>query len=245
MLHVAVRKIRGIEKSKARFTKGVQSIVVSIQDWNWASILTKVNLLVILYWILSVCVAKLTFVFLSWLNEALTDIALWLVIFTFFIIGYLMFLLPPIPGVPVYMCSGIVIAARANKSDGPGYVWGIIIAIFVSFTLKLAAVCGQYAIGYMMGKSVRVQQIVGVDKVITRALEQILLAKGLDLAKVSVLVGGPDWPTSVLCGILKLNVFQCVLGTTPVIVLIFPCVIAGAFLSGPGAEDPGSIWGTL
>merc|ERR1719182_653257 len=89
-------------------------------------------------------------------------------------------------------------------------------------------------IGYYMGKSVKVQQLIQVDKKFTRAIEQILDTRGLNLPKVSILVGGPDWPTSVLCGILKLNLFQCCLGTLPVIFVSAPCVIAGAFLANPG-----------
>jgi len=48
------------------------------------------------------------------------------------------------------------------------------------------------------------------------------------------LVGGPDWPTSVLCGILKLSLFQCCIGTLPVIFVSTPCVVAGAFMVGAG-----------
>jgi hypothetical protein len=45
------------------------------------------------------------------------------------------------------------------------------------------------------------------------------------LGKVCILVAGPDFPTSVLCGILKLNIPQMLLGTTPVIfVSIIPQV---------------------
>jgi len=112
----------------------------------------------------------------------------------------------------------------------------------------LVAVCGQYMIGFCMGKSVKIQQMVGVDKVPIRAVERILLKKGLGLAKVSVLVGGPDWPTSVLCGILRLNLLQCLWGTVPVIFVSSPCVLAGAFLAGPKtdmAEAEKSMWDAL
>ena len=44
-----------------------------------------------------------------------------------------------------------------------------------------------------------------------------------------ILCGGPDWPTSVLCGILKLSVWQTLIGLTPVILLTAPTAIAGAF----------------
>lgn len=41
-----------------------------------------------------------------------------------------------------------------------------------------------------------------------RAVRYLLSQPGLTIAKASILCGGPDWPTSVLCGLLKLNVFQ-------------------------------------
>merc|ERR1740129_2650112 len=100
----------------------------------------------------------------------------------------------------------------------------------------LCACLGQYGIGYAMGKSVKIQQLIHVDKPFTRAIEKILNRPGLDLGKVAVLVGGPDWPTSVTCGILQLNIGQMLLGTVPVIIVLSPCVLAGAFLS---LADPG------
>jgi hypothetical protein len=105
-------------------------------------------------------------------------------------------------------------------------------------------------IGYAMGKSVKVQQMVGVDKVFTRAIQHILEQPGMPLSKVAVLIGGPDWPTSVLCGILKLNLAQILLGTCPVILVSTPVVLSGAFMAGPQESNSKddtqtSIWDTL
>jgi len=233
-----VRRQRGTTNTRSLFTEEAEGIISSVVKWNWASILSKANLLVELYFLLSIGVAKLTYVFLSWLNETLLEIELGMVLLIFFVIGWTMFMLPPVPGIPVYICSGIVIAARCRSIDAIGFWGGTGIAVAMSFVLKLLAVCGQYSLGYVMGKKVSVQKFVGVDKVPTRAIEQILQVRGLSLGKVSVLVGGPDWPTSVLCGILKLNLCQCLLGTTPVILVSSPCVLAGAFISGP--DDPNS-----
>jgi len=49
------------------------------------------------------------------------------------------------------------------------------------------------------------------------------------------LVGGPDWPTSVLTGILHLNLGAMLLGSTPILLLIAPTCVAGAMLK-KGAE---------
>merc|ERR1719253_526440 len=68
--------------------------------------------------------------------------------------------------------------------------------------------------------------------------------------KVAILVGGPDWPTSVLCGILKLNLIQVLIGTVPVMFVSTPVVLAGAFMVGPDsateeADSENSIYTTL
>ena len=49
-----------------------------------------------------------------------------------------------------------------------------------------------------------------------KAIRLILEEPGLTTAKVSILVGGPDWPTSVLTGILKLPAAGMQIGTLPV-----------------------------
>merc|ERR1712127_1153419 len=41
--------------------------------------------------------------------------------------------------------------------------------------------------------------------------------------------GGPDWPTSVLCGIMGLPLLPILVGTLPIIFLIFPTLLTGSF----------------
>jgi len=106
------------------------------------------------------------------------------------------------------------------------------------------ACVSQYAIGYFLGQSVRIQQLIGVDKVFTRAIESILKKPGLSGGKVAILVGGPDWPTSVTCGILSMDMLQMVLGTLPVVVVVGPCVLAGAFLVRANPKEH-SQWNVL
>jgi hypothetical protein len=249
MMNQSVRKMRGATKSASRFTDGMEFVLVNLRMWNWASILIKVNWLCLLYWTLSIGVAKLTSVFLSWLNEELLKVEFVMVCVIFFIIGFIMFMLPPVPGLPVYMSSGVVLAARARSMD-IGFVGGTLAAVVLSFILKLLACCGQYMIGFGLGKYVKIQQQVGVDKVFIRAVQMILEKPGMPLSKVSVLVGGPDWPTSVLCGILRLNLLSIVLGTCPVIFVSTPVVLSGAFMAGPNESQSendadAGIWETL
>ena len=79
-----------------------------------------------------------------------------------------------------------------------------------------------------LGRRVSVRVLVGVNSLSIRAVGRILSAPGLSLRKVLILCGGPDWPTSVLTGILGLDVRQMLAGTAPVYVLILPTCAAGA-----------------
>merc|ERR1712205_191271 len=127
---------------------------------------------------MQVGVAKMTSVFLSWLNGALMGTNFFLVCLIVMGVGYVMFLLPPVPGVPVYVFIGIVVSAQGANTPGVGFWGGVGIAAGIAFVLKLLACCGQYAIGYLAGRSVGVQQLIGVDTVPTRAVEAILKTDG-------------------------------------------------------------------
>merc|ERR1740121_1551284 len=117
-----------------------------------------------------------------------------------------------------------------------GFPAGVFLASVVGFVAKLCACIGQYGIGYVAGKNVQVQKTIGVDKVGVRAIEKILNKRGMAIGKVAILVGGPDWPTSVTCGILRLNIPQMMLGTLPVYVAsIAPQTIVGALLTKQGS----------
>jgi len=234
-LNQQVRIKRGLSRDSSWFTDGGRVIVDAMNNWNWANIFIKVNYITMAYYLFCVGVAKFTVVFLSWFNEQLLSVELEIVLVVFFIIGYLMFMCPFIPGIPVYLSSGIVFAARCRDLE-IGFGGGIGIAAALSFVLKLSAVVGQYLIGYLMGKSVRIQKECQVDTVFMKAIQMILEKRGLKPDKISILVGGPDWPTSVLCGILKLNIIQTLIGTLPVIFVSTPVVVAGAFMVGPNSD---------
>eukprot|EP01052_Picozoa_sp_SAG31_P054917 SAG31_NODE_14875_length_782_cov_1.446559_2_plen_126_part_01 len=90
-----------------------------------------------------------------------------------------------------------------------GFWVGMIYTTVSVFILKLCAIVGeQKGIGENLGKSLFVRKTIGVNKSGIRAFQKVLEAPGLDWRKVMILVGGPDWPVSVLTGILRLNVFQ-------------------------------------
>jgi membrane protein DedA with SNARE-associated domain len=180
---------------------------------------------------LQVLFAKLTYIFLSWLNSKLESAPFGLVCVLVVIVGFSMFMLPPVPGIPVYIFSGIVISAQALRVEWIGFFGSVLLAVVLSLITKLIACVGQYSIGACLGSSIKIQQLIGVDQVPTRAIEKLLNQRGLRPSKVAILMGGPDWPVSVTCGILRVNIPQMLLGTLPVVVISTPCVMAGSFLT--------------
>lgn len=229
------------------FTIHTQELLVLARKWRWSSILMKVN------WIVTILVvlflgSRWTYVGLSVLNDQFALVEFWLVCVLFMVCGYVMFMLPPIPGIPVYIFGGMIMALRCKTMPEIGFWGGVGIAMAMSFVLKMAAVCGQYYVGMCLGSSLRVQQFLGVDKEGMRAIEMLLKQPGLSLPKVAILVGGPDWPTSVICGIIQNGLASCLIGTTPIIFCIAPCVLSGAFLISPVTDkdsNEASTWSTL
>jgi hypothetical protein len=76
---------------------------------------------------------------------------------------------------------------------------------------------------------------VGIHTPFIQGIKVLLDKPGLSMPKVFILCGGPDWPTSVLAGILKLSLMQCLIGTLPCFFLSSATVIAGAMMSRSGA----------
>lgn len=240
-----MRRARGTAENPAdKFTPSGRRVANECSTWNWCSILSKVLLLGELFVALLLGM-KATYVFFSWLNAVLgaANINFWVLCGYIFVIGLGMFLCPIVPGSAVYLFAGVVLGAQSQLPERPGFMVGVAAAIVVSSVAKHIACVGQYMIGYCAGQSVKVQQMVGVDQVGTRATEKILKQPGLSLGKVCILVAGPDFPTSMLCGILKLQIPKMLLGTTPVIfVSIIPQVLVGALLTyqGAAADDDSS-----
>ena len=79
--------------------------------------------------------------------------------------------------------------------------------------------------------------MVGINTDGIRAMRVILADPRFTMQKVYVLVGGPDWPVSVLCGIMGLPLGPIMLGTQPVIALVLPSALAGSFAYMGSIED--------
>jgi hypothetical protein len=133
-----------------------------------------------------------------------------------------MFLNPVVPGVPVYITGGIVVVRQAMLS-GKSFWLSVVIASMCCWSIKMASVVVQHkVIGEQMSRSATIRSLVKVNSDATRAMAKILQVPGLSMPKTCILVGMPDWPTTVFTGILRLPVGPIFLGSLPSIVLIFP-----------------------
>jgi len=200
-----------------------------MKSWDRVRVITIAIYWGLFYMGMQVVVAQLTVVFLSWLIDATADFGLLAVSGILCGVGVTMFLLPPVPGVPVYLTLGIVLAAQGY--DSLGWMGSIFYATCVGLVLKLfSSACQQKLIGEQLSHKVKVRQFVSVNSTLMKSMRIVLGEKGLSIPKVAILIGGPDWPTSVLCGIMRLELFQIVLGTTPIVFLIFPTCLTGALM---------------
>lgn len=213
----------------------------SLQHWNRSSILTKMMWFGLLYFMLQVGISRGLTLFLAWLSERLATWPLEGIVCLLFIIGMVMFLLPPVPGTPIYLIVGIVVAQRC-KDEGRSFLFGCSISVVFAFLLKFAAILMQQkAIGEAFSSSIQVKKMVAIHTPAMKAVKHILKQPGLSLGKVAVLVGGPDWPTSVLTGLYRLRAAEMLLGSTPLIFVITPICLAGAFTVKAGQDKANAV----
>jgi hypothetical protein len=146
------------------------------------------------------------------------------------VVGLVLFLLPPVPGAVVYVFCGMLFPRQCPGSHG--FEIGIVVAILAGVVMKIvASIMQQKLIGESLGSQAWVQQFVGSNRPLMRTIEAVLRKPGLSPGKVAILVGGPDWPTSVLCGILKLPLLPIVIGTLPIIGFITPFALTGTMMA--------------
>ena len=131
---------------------------------------------------------------------------------------------------PIYLAGGILLTAKGLLA---GMSLPLVIAYIslVCLCLKmLACAVQQKLFGERLGSFIAVRQAVGVNSNTVRVMKVILAEPGLTAPKVAILLGGPDWPTSVLCGILRLPLCGILVGTLPIVAVILPAVMSGAFM---------------
>eukprot|EP00571_Detonula_confervacea_P007225 CAMPEP_0172327990 /NCGR_PEP_ID=MMETSP1058-20130122/60117_1 /TAXON_ID=83371 /ORGANISM="Detonula confervacea, Strain CCMP 353" /LENGTH=905 /DNA_ID=CAMNT_0013045083 /DNA_START=218 /DNA_END=2935 /DNA_ORIENTATION=- len=222
-------EINASEKNTGIVTMRAKKQLTKMRSWDRAKVLTYAVYWGVAYMILQVLVANLTVVFLSWMIEKTANLGLVTVTGIMCGVGVMMFLLPPVPGVPVYLTLGIVLTAKGHEILG--WTGSILYSTGVGLVLKIfSSALQQKMIGENLSHYVKVRQFVGINSTLMKAMQLVLGKDGLSVPKVSILIGGPDWPTSVLCGIMRLSLPQIVLGTIPVVFLIFPTCLTGALL---------------
>eukprot|EP00592_Proboscia_alata_P006543 CAMPEP_0194358230 /NCGR_PEP_ID=MMETSP0174-20130528/5511_1 /TAXON_ID=216777 /ORGANISM="Proboscia alata, Strain PI-D3" /LENGTH=679 /DNA_ID=CAMNT_0039128489 /DNA_START=37 /DNA_END=2073 /DNA_ORIENTATION=+ len=233
ILHQIVRKItypcrgRSLEH-KGYLSQEASEFVEDFKSWNHSQVLTYSVYCGIGYIGFAVLASKFTTLFLSWLIGYTSTMDIFAVTGIVVGVGMMMFMLPPVPGLPIYLTSGIVLVSVGTESFG---IYGAITyACFVSWALKLfACAVQQCVIGGLLGGSISVKQAVAINSDAVRAMRLVLSEPGITSGKVAILVGGPDWPVSVLCGILGLKLLPILVGTLPVIAIIAPTVLSGSF----------------
>jgi hypothetical protein len=199
-------------------------------EWDWASVLQKSIILGIAYFVLNVGATLGTTIFLSWLAETIAEWSLYAILGILFMVGMSLFLIPVVPGLPIYLVAGIVVVQKAQRDD-LSFEVGVGIASLLCWAIKLASnIVLMKFVGEPFSDNVSVKMTVGTHTPTMRAAAIVLTEKGLTPPKVSVLVGGPDWPTAVICAMLKVPVFSMLVGTSPVFFLIVPVVISAAYL---------------
>jgi len=206
------------------------------------SILVKAMWWAVIYFSLDVGAGKFVILFLSWFSEAIQSSHTAIVFVLFVAVGIFLFLLPPVPGPPVYLCAGVILVRKMEPDYG---FWPAIFAAIASaFMVKLmACALQQKMIGENFADNLWVRKTLAVNSVTLRAIRYCIDQPGLSPAKVAILCGGPDWPTSVLCGVLRLPLIQIMIGTTPVLVLyIAESVLAAGFQL---KKDEGAQWESM
>jgi hypothetical protein len=136
----------------------------------------------------------------------------------------------------VYLTGGVLLVGSMEESMG---FWGATaLCILVCWLTKLISCSMQQKLfGENMSENVSVRYAVGINSLQMRAIRYCLMQPGLSPAKVAILCGGPDWPTSVLCGILRVPLHEALIGTSPVLVLYLAyTALAGAFTLKTGGE---------
>jgi len=228
---VRVLLMTNAEPGKHRWiTDEAADMVESLCAWHISSVMKKGIWIGVIYFVLQVGCGRGIVVLLAWVCERSLHLPWAAVVFILYGIGVTLFLLPPVPGCPIYMVSAVLITKRFEAGGGH-FLLASLLALVISMVIKLTAVAvEQKMIGEPFSNNIAVKKLVAIHTPEMKAIRYILSQNGLHSDKVLVLCCGPDWPTSVLTGVLKLPVFEMLLGTLPVAFLIMPFTLSGSFI---------------
>lgn len=233
-LNQAVRCARGF-KDRRCLTERVHTTFAQAAQWEWVSLASWAYIMATIMMLYKVIPLFIN-VLLAWLNSVVAHLPFAGILGFTFGAGMVLFMLPPVPGPPIYLFGGLVISEHCPY----GFWWGCVICIILCMVLKLSA-CAiqQKVIGELLGNRQSIRHACGVHRPFMRAIEQVLRRPGMSFGKCMILCGGPDWPTSVLAGILRLSLVQCTIGTLPVILSLIPLALTGSFYL---RRDESEVW---
>ena len=246
LLSACIRQARifGFSLASAKRDKDAEFQYFTAAGWGmlkWlfsdiTAVFTWTAYIAMFYFICDVGVGKGAVLFLGWMIGIMKDYSPAVVLVCFVLLGVGMFLLPPVPGPPVYLTGGVLLVG--SMEDQLGFWGATLVCVAVCWFVKLLSCSLQQKwFGESLGGYVGVRYTVGINSKQMRAIRYCLMQPGLSPAKVAILCGGPDWPTSVLCGILRVPLYESLLGTSPVLVLYLAyTVLAGAFTLKTGGS---------
>ena len=176
------------------------------RSWKWDGVLYSALVWGQVFMIMNVIVGKYINVFLAWLNtecgvlkmnSSSETVGFVLVALVIVAVGMFLFLLPPVPGVPIYLTGGIVLvkAGTYYTNTATGFLedkdnpYGAHISVGcmcgIALCIKLCAcTLQQKCIGGPLRNSVAIRQACGVNSLGARTMRRILSRPGLDMAKV-------------------------------------------------------------
>merc|ERR1719502_217369 len=129
---------------------------------------------------------------------------------------FILFATPFTPQEPCYVVMGIVITASATGKEGFSVPVAIALATLITYSMLLTVPLFNSSVGRVLGTSATVRRLVGVHTIEIRALEIVLREPGLSVPKTCLLLGVPNWPVAVLCGMLRVSVLEVIIGMSPV-----------------------------
>jgi len=169
--------------------------------------------------------------FMSWLNLVLAPRHLAVVMLISASVAIALFLFPPVSGQMIYLPISMIIVEKCGYGDSSALAVAILVATLFCLLMKLCASAAQQkAIGAPFASSIAVKKFFGLHTAPYRVARSILSERGVTWQKVVVLIGMPDWPISVLCGILDLPLLPVLVGTLPEVIKVLPNCMAIGFL---------------
>lgn len=221
----------GSDEATLVFTSETQWIIRRMRSWDLGSVLLKTLWIGVFWFVFVIGIGRAVNVFLSFLSELIAPLSLEATTAIFLGAGLGLFALPPVPGLPIYLTGGILLSQSAINNGFEFAVAGWYAVAICSVLKMLSIVMQQKFFGQILGSNfVAIRSACQLNSLELRAMKKIMAIPGITLPKVAVLVGGPDWPTSVLTGLMRLPLLQMLLGSIPVLLTIIPVCFAGAVL---------------